>query len=356
MKKAILILTVIVGTFASNLNGQRVNEAYELRMNGHADSAKVLLKELLSTDSTNALAWFELCRTTQHLGMANPRAVQEMLEETLYAIDRAVENDPKNAYYLSYKGSLKTLQFYFALQTGNKKAGEYLVELENTYNSVFKLDPTYYENKITLVEFFGGLPAEMGGDSAKAEKYAKELADADLVAGAKAREILMPEEADYEKFWKEIINKVPENADAHQALGRVYLLLGNFDEASACYQKAIDLDKSKGDLYLDLGRYHLMTAMQNPAVIDSVTPFVEEQFKKFLDFNPEPNKPMKAWAYSELAMINHRAGKEEVAKTFMEKAKKLDPFYSPAFGKPGKALYSPLDVVVHDQGYFLSPF
>ncbi len=166
----------------------------------------------------------------------------------------------------------------------------------------------------------------------------------------------MPEDADYEKFWKEIVEKVPENADAHQALGRVYLFMGNFDEASTCYQKAIDLDKSKNDLYLDLGRYYLMTAMQNPAVIDSVAPFIEEQFNKYLESTPEPNKPMQAWTYSKLAMIDRRTGNEEASEKLMGKAEDLDPFYSKAFGKPGKALYSPPDVIVHEQGYFLSPF
>jgi len=337
-------------------NEDKVFEAYELRMNGHSDSAKVILKQLLSTDSTNALAWFELCRTIEHVGMANPRAIKEMLDETLYAIDRAVEYAPSNAYYLSYKGNIKALQFYFALQTGNEKARDYLFELENTYKSVFKLDPTYYEDKITLVEFFGGLPAEFGGDSVKAERYARELEEADLVAGAKARGILMPEDADYEIFWREIVENDPNNADPHQALGRIYLFQGSFDEASDCYQKAIGLDKSKSDLYLDLGRYHLMTAMQNPALIDSVAPFIKEQFNKFLEFTPEPNKPMKAWVYFQLAMIDRHSGNIKNSEKLLEIVEDLDPFYSKASGKPGKALYSPPDEIVHEQRYFLSPF
>ncbi len=40
---------------------------------------------------------------------------------------------------------------------------------------------------------------QMGGDPEKAENYAKELEAADIVAGAKAREIFMPKNADYKK-------------------------------------------------------------------------------------------------------------------------------------------------------------
>jgi electron transfer flavoprotein alpha subunit len=37
-------------------------------------------------------------------------------------------------------------------------------------------------------------------------------------------------------------------------------------------------------------------------------------------------------------------------------ADELDPFHSFATAKPGMAIYSPPGIVVHDQGYYLSPF
>lgn len=190
----IMMALIFSGIFSctGQKTDNKVFEAYELRINGHADSAKVLLKQITIENPENAMAWYELCRTTQQLGMANPRAIQEMLDETLKYINLAVENDPDNAWYLSYKGGIETLHFYIGMQMGNKKAAKYLDKLEATYNSVFQLDPSYYENKLTLVEFFGGLPPNMGGDTEKAEKYAKELESADPIAGAKARELLMP--------------------------------------------------------------------------------------------------------------------------------------------------------------------
>lgn len=358
--KSMGIILVLIFAGIISCTGQKtdekVYEAYELRINGHADSAKVLLQQITTENPTNAMAWYELCRTTEHLGMANPRAIKESLDEALRCISLAVENDPKNAWYLSYKGGIETLQFYLALQIGNENASAYLAKLEDTYKSVFELDPSYYENKLTLVEFFGGLPTEIGGDTEKAEKYAKELESEDLIYSAKAREILMPEDANYETFWKEIVEKNNKNADAHQALGRVYLFMDNIDEATNCYQKAIDLDPSKNDLYLDLGRYYMMMAMQNPALTDSVSPFIEEQFNKFLNFSPKPIKPMRAWAYSILSMINSNTQNVEAADKFLTMAKDLDPFFSPISGKPSIVLYCQPDVVVHNQGYYLSPF
>lgn len=359
--KSFLVISLLITSYClASCMGVRSKEevfkAYGLRINGHADSAQILLEQITNENPENALAWYELCRTTLQLGMSNPRELKKSLDDALKYINLAVENDPANAWFLSYKGDLETLYFYMALQMGNENAGEYLEKFENTYNSVFELDPTYYENKLTMVEFFGGLPAEMGGDKEKAEKYAKELEETDLVTGAKAREILMPEDADYVAYWKNIVESNPENADALQALGRVYLFQENFDRGTEYYQQAIDLDPSKNALYLDLGRYYLMMAMQNPTILDSVTPLIEEQFFKYLTFEPEPINPMKAWTYNQLAMINRRSGNEKASAKYKEMANKLDPFCSDASGKPDKALYCPPDVIVHEQGYYLSPF
>lgn len=335
---------------------QQVFEAYNLRISGHADSARLLLDKIVEDNPEMALAWYELARTTLHMEMNNPQEIDQTLEKANTYMGKAISCEPKNALYYSYKGGLETLQFYMALQMGKEDAGSYLVQLEETYNTVFQLDPSYYENKITLVEFFGGLPEDMGGDKVKAEKYTKELEEADLVSGAKAREILMPEDADYEAFWKAIIIKAPESADALQALGRVYLFMGNFENASQYYQQAIELDQSKNVLYLDLGRYQLMKAMQNPAVLDSIAPLVKVQFDKFLGSEPEPLNPMKAWTYSKLAMISSRTGNETGAETLMKKATDLDPYHSAAFGRPGNKAYCSPDKVIHEQSYFLSPF
>ena len=354
----IIIALIFIGnTSCADLKtNKEVMNAYQLRISGHADSAKILLQEITHKNPECAIAWFELCRTTQHIGMANPREIKENLKEALGYINLAVENDPKNVQYLSYKGKIETLIFYMALKFQDENASKYISDVENTYQTVLLLDPSYYEDKISLVEFFGGLPEQMGGDLEKAEKYAKELEKADLIAGAKAREIMMPQDADYEKYWKEIVEKMPQNADTHQALGRVYLFNEKFDQANIEYQKAIDIDQTRSILYLDLGRYYIMLAMQNQVSMDSIAPLAVAQFNKYINFTPEPLDPMKAWTYGTIAMIYRRTGNKELAKEFIDKAKSLDPFYSPAFGKPDIRLYASPFKVVHSQNYYLSPF
>jgi tetratricopeptide (TPR) repeat protein len=142
-----LLVTYIIASCTEAHTNEKVFEAYELRINGQADSAKILLEELLSTDSTNAMAWYELCRTTMHLGLANPREIKESINKALKCINKSVKYDPLNAWYLSYKGNMETLKFYMALQTGDENAKKYLEKIEKTFNTVFEMDPSFTENK-----------------------------------------------------------------------------------------------------------------------------------------------------------------------------------------------------------------
>ena len=64
---------------------KNVQQAYQLRMNGQADSAKIILEQVLSKDSTNAAAWYELARTKQHMGLGNPRKLISGIAEILQA-------------------------------------------------------------------------------------------------------------------------------------------------------------------------------------------------------------------------------------------------------------------------------
>ena len=118
-KNCLIICALIISYgMASCMGGQsneKVFEAYELRINGHADSAQILLEQITNENPENALAWYELSRTTLQIGKSNPRELKESLDDALKYINLAVENDPANAWFLSYKGVLETLYFYMAL-------------------------------------------------------------------------------------------------------------------------------------------------------------------------------------------------------------------------------------------------
>lgn len=334
----------------------RVLQAYELRMNGHADSALAILDQVVAQDSANGLAWFEIARTYDHMALGGSGNMLEMHEKIHDAIRKAVEADPENAYFLVQRGAYEALDVYVALKMGTGDVSDALKKVEQTYNAVAEMDADYIGGKLTLVEYFGGLPPEMGGDKDKAEKYAEELAQADLILGAKAREILMPEDADYIAFWEGIIEQDPENPEPYRSLASIYLYSDSINEARKYLDKVMELDPGDKNPYLTLGRYYMMQVMQGRAPLDSIAPLIEGEFNKYLESDPEPSGPMKAWIYGHLAKVKFHSGDKEAGEKLLQDANALDPYFSKAFGEPGKDLYAPPDEVVMNPNYFFRPF
>ena len=350
-----MCVVLLISCTAQNTTN-RIYHAYELRMDGKADSAKILLDQILEEDSTNALAWFEVTRTIQHLGNADMRKMVENQEQALYSINQAIKFDPGNWYYHSYKGSIEALNMYISLNMGKENVGEEIQLMENTYLKALELNPEAYEIKLQLVEIFYGLPAEMGGNPQKAKLYADELQNSDGVFGALGNEILMPEDADYIAYWENILEKYPENEQVKESLGTTHLYSGNVEEAGKYYGEVIDGNPKKVRLYLNLGRYYMMQIMQGAATADSMAPLIEKEFNKYLNSSPEPNNSMKAWVKSHLSKIKYHAGQEETGKLLQEEANTLDPYHSRATGLPDQALFCKPGEAVSNIGYFFRPF
>ena len=124
--KSFLIISALIISYglASCMGIQSKEEvfkAYELRINGHADSAKLVLKKLLGEDSTNALAWYELCRTTMHLGLSNPRETKESINNALKCINKAVKcyggfNRTYRNYTISSSGRIDRIRYAWSYE------------------------------------------------------------------------------------------------------------------------------------------------------------------------------------------------------------------------------------------------
>ena len=334
----------------------KVLTAYHLRINGNADSTMIILEQIVSNDSNCAIAWYELARTEQHMGLGNPRQMTLHLENALLYIDKALLNDPKNPAYLYYKGILQSLNMYMALQMGQENVQEELGEIEENYLALLEVRPDFYVAKLCLVDLYGFVPPDMGGNTEKAEQYTLDLEKQDLVCGAKAREIIMLEDADYVAYWTELIDNNRKNAELYESLGKVYLFANEPVNARANFKKAMKMDYSKSYLYLDMGRYYTMQAMQGQITIDSAVTLITAEYDKYLSSKSEPINPMKAWTKGQLAMLKFRTGDEDGGKLLMEEAKAMDPYFSMAFGTPHPILFVPIDVVSQKFQYLSRPF
>ena len=323
----LLIPSFLICSCTGQSSEEKVQQAYELRIEGKVDSAKALLEEIIAEDSTNAMAWYELARTKHHMGLANPRELMGSLEDIQNTIQKAVELDDGSEIFSFYNGIVSYTRAYVSLMRGSPDAKEKVKEVVSAFENVLNQKPDYSEAMLYLVEILN-IPENMGGDSKEAEKYAQKLEDLDVVNGAKARELLLPEDASRIEFWQKIKENRADNPDLEESLGKAYLYEGNLEEAINCFERAISLDSTMNILHADIGRYYLMQAMQNPAKLDSVKPLITNEFEIYLNSKPEPANHLKAYVIGQLANINFRVGENEKGNNLLAEANKLDPYFS----------------------------
>ncbi len=332
-----------------------VQEAYALRMDGHADSAVVILEELIESEPNNATALYEMARTTMHIGFGNPDNVIAALETAQEYMDRALLQEARNPIFLYFKGNLEGLALYISLEMGQGGNPSALQKLETTYSKLYEVEPSCLSPSLGMLEIYAGLPVEMGGDSSKAAHYAEILKD-DLIFHALATELLMTDGTRYIEFWKAMAEDYDSIPRFHESLGKAYLWVNRVEEAQQCFDKAIALDPSKQrkTLFVDVGRYYMMQAMQMAMPLDSVAPIIDEMFNKYLQ--TKPCKPLQAWAMGQLAMVKMRSGEQEEAKRLLAEAEVLDPYYSKAFSIPDQILYTSPDTFTCSVKYYFRPF
>ncbi len=351
---AVVMASLGFWSCAESQSDKTVQEAYDLRMNGKADEAQTLLEQMISENPDDALAHYELARTKYHMGLANLRELLTSIEDVQNHIEQAVINDPDNVIYSFFTGKIASMSAYGAAQRNQPDVKEKYAKTCSIFESVLKLKPDYHEAMLYLVEIYGILPEEMGGDKSKAEQYAKKLEEMDEIFGAKARALLMPEEADYIGYWQTVLEKHEGNAEVLRELGRHYLFKEQVEDAVKCFEKAIQIDPGQNILILDLARYHVYTVLGDRKLADTVFPLAEKAFERYLDSEPIP--PLKAFALAMLSRIKRGMGDQEGSEELLEEAKNIDPYYSRASGVPTPHLWVPLGEISRNHRYLLLPF
>ncbi len=332
---------------------KEVQKAFELRINGKVDEAKILLDEILAKDSTNAMAWYEMARL-KHYMLVGGGDVKTA--DILATINKAVSLEPENVTYSYYKGIASFLNAFMAMEMGQGEVKNKIAETSAQFEKVLVLKPDYHEARLYLVEIYGFLPAEMGGDSLKAVEQAGKLASMDGYFGAKARAAVASQGIELEKFWEDLLAADAKNPELMMEAGRSYLYKDDPKNAEKYFDQAIAVDPSKKVLILDLARYYIMTVMQNKDLAPTNLPQAKAFLEKYLKSSPEPIIPLKTYAMGLLARVEMFLGNQTEAEKLMNAAKFLDPYFSRASGVPTMLLFDLPDQICHHYFSFFSPF
>jgi tetratricopeptide (TPR) repeat protein len=330
-----------------------VKKAFDLRLNGKVDEAKALLDSLLNKDSTNAMAWYELARLKQYMLVGGGDV---KTADILSTINKAVNLEPENVTYAYYKAIASFMHAFMAMEMGQGEVKDKIAETCAQFENVLSLKPDYHEARLYLVDIYGLLPPDMGGDSLKAATHAEKLSSMDSYFGAKAIAALAPEGTNLVKFWDDLIAFDSQNANLFMEAGRACLYKEDPKNAEANFDKAIRIDPSKNILILDLARFHIMKVMQNSESASEELPIAKKLLEKYLSTSPEPNIPLKTYTMGLLARVEMFLGNQAEAEKLMNEAKLLDPYFSRASGVPTLLLFDPPDQIIHHYFSFFSPF
>ena len=356
MKKlsiVLLLALLITGScsFKKESSNKDVMKAYDLRMQGKVDQALALLDSILEKDSTNAMAWYELSRVKNYklLGGGDPS-----MDDLLTAIDKATLYDPENVIYANAKATNYFLNAYIAMMKNQDEVTDAVEKTCKAFKHVLELKPDYPEVMLYLVEIYGLLPPEMGGDSMQAVTYVDLLERTDDYYAAKAW--LDMNEMDEVAFWQEYLCTQDTTPEVMREIGIAYLYQENPDQAEIYFNQAMKLDSTQNTLLLDLARYYTYLVMQKRELADSLLPVSAKYINLYLASDPAPIIPLQAYATGMLVRTKMFTGHKEEAEKLMEKAKALDPYFSRASAIPSPDLFDPPDVVSHHFSSFFRPF
>jgi len=330
--------------------------AYELRMSGKLVEARQLLTGALAEDPDYAAGHYELARIFVHAALGDqPRKMDSLLTAAQESIDRAVALDSTCAIYPFFAGQLGFVRAFLAMNLGEGDAAQKVASSCESFAAALRLKPDYHAARLHLVELYGLMPAEMGGDRSRAESYMAESVRRDDVCGMKAQSILGEVGiAD----WDALREQHPDDPEVLEELGKAYLREGNLTQAGMCFEEAMAIDSTEVILFLDLGRYHLMHMMEilmseEQEDLPLHLAAAEEAMLRYLDSNPPV--PMKAYALRMLSHVKHGAGDQEEVRRLKDEAKSLDPYHSRATACPSPSLFTPPGAISHEHRYMMRP-
>jgi tetratricopeptide (TPR) repeat protein len=323
-------------------------------MNGKLDEAEQLLAEMLAENPDDAAGNYELARLMIHKGLGN-REIVTLLPEAWETINRAVEKDSESVVYQLFAGRVGFMFAYMGMKQGGSEVAEKMAACCEAFEAVLRLKPDHKATRLNLVELYGSLPEEWGGDSTKAVAHMSELAMRDEVYGMKARSVL--EEVSVAD-WKALLDKHPGNTEVLEELGKAHLGVDDVSAAAQCFEAAVKIDPSEIILFLDLGRYHVYSALhamrsENEELQMTHLAAAEPAIRRYLEV--ENRTPMKAYALGTLAKVKRGMDEKDEMERLGEEAEALDPYYSKASGCPGPELFTPPGELHEGHRYMLRP-
>lgn len=351
---AIIIVCSGVALSGDIQSDDAVAKAYQLRLDGKVDEAKTLLNDRIAANPADAAAYYELARVYYYMGPGDMKNIQSTIESGQKSIQKAVELDPSNPVYRYFAARVSFFKAYMAMQSDEEHAKEHVVTICRAYEAVLDSKPDYGEPMLNLVELYGGMPEELGRDTARAAQYESRLQVIDPVLAGKGHCIMMPDDFDRIAYWKDMAKQHPGDMRALEELGKTCLREGKTNQGVDYLKKVMNAEPSNSVLYLVIANHHIMNVWQDEQAKGKSIPLAMQAVNDFLA--TKPIAPLKAYALGMLAKLNYAQEKKAEGDKCLEEAKAADAYFSKASAIPLADLFVPPGEISHNHRFLFQPF
>jgi tetratricopeptide (TPR) repeat protein len=238
-------------------------------------------------------------------------------DQAIAQFEKAVAQKPNSAeahYYLgvAYAQKAETANMLSQMSLGKKA--------KDAWARAIELDPTYFNARLRLIEFYVIAPAMAGGSEDRAMELAVEAKRHDAFNGHRAYARIYTIQKKYDAATKEMqdaVREQPKSAKAHYFLGNALLNQQNWKASQQEYETALSLDAAYMPTYFRLG--HLAARSESNYARG------EEAVRKYLAYKPADDEPKLGSAWYWLGMIQEKQGKKAEARQSYLTAQKLAP-------------------------------
>ena len=269
--------------------------------------AAVEFQNALSRNANDVEALFYLGRL----------AFQEnQLDEAKAFLEKACAVDPHNSEAFHWLGRVYGVQ---AKELGIPRGFGPARRTGKALEKAVALDPDNLKARLELADFYRKAPLIVGGGKRASVAQVNEIARRDAYLGLLAQGDLAFDEsrfADARRDYERAVKLAARRGEAHFRLGLLHLELGEYSQASASFEKTLELDPEEKRALYQIGK----TADLSGQGLDRG----EEALKAYLACKPYFIMPKLARAHYRLGNIYAKKGQRAAARQQYLAAVKTD--------------------------------
>jgi tetratricopeptide (TPR) repeat protein len=267
------LVLLLVATAAARVDAQCAATTQRLINDQKYDEARADVEALLKKNSGDDAALH--CMGMIYVAMGKSPEAIDWFEKAVKA------NDKSSAHHL-WLGNAIGEQ---ASHASKLKQPFLARRIKSEFDKAVELDPTSWEARHGLIQFYSQAPGVMGGSMDKAKEQAREIAKIDAIRGHLEMAALLERDKDLagaERELNAIISTAPDSALGYNSLGNFYRRQKRFSDAVTVYEKLLHVKPDAVNAHLLIG-WNLKLAGDNDRA--------EREIKQWLSATPKDAPP-----------------------------------------------------------------